>query len=162
MCEASAEPWLLETRPQPVDHFTRRAIFLLRLFLLLGFSIQASGGGMGLPEWRWVANRLGECHCLPQPALGFVSLLAGKGDFSLQPPPLDQVFPGIGTCGTLQTLRDVLLCFGEVAAGEPEVPQAGQEMHGIAPLHPVTRGWIMRQAVDPVQVFLGQPEVALY
>src|SRR5215470_3754925 len=141
MCEASAEPWLLETRHQPVDHFTRRAIFLLRLFLVLGLSIPASEGEMGLPELRWVANRLGECHCLPQPALGFVSLLAGKGDFSLQPPALDQVFPCICTCGTLQTLNDVLLCLGEVAAGEPEVAQAGEEVHGVAPLPPVTNGW---------------------
>lgn len=82
-CEAGAEPWLLEILHQPIDHLTRSAIFLPRLFLVLGLGIQASQSEVGLPELRRVANRLGECHCLPQPALGFVSLMAGKGNFSL-------------------------------------------------------------------------------
>ena len=64
-------------------------------------------------------------------------------------------------CGMLQALRDILLRPGEVTAGQPEVAQAGEEVHGVAPLHPVTRGWIVRQTVDPVEVFLGQYEVAL-
>ena len=104
------------------------------LFWLLNLGMEASQGEMSLPELRRVANYLGERLRLPQPALCFVALLAGEGDFSLQPPAFNQVFPCICTRGTLQTLNDVLLCLGEVAAGEPEVAQAGEEMHGIAPL----------------------------
>ena len=111
----------METLPQLVDHLTSSAIFLPLLFWVLNLGMQASQGEMSLPELRWVANYLGERQRPPQPALCFVSPLAGEGDFSLQPPTFNQVFPCICTCGTLQTLSNVLLCFGEVAAGKPEV-----------------------------------------
>src|SRR5215510_12523031 len=106
---------------------------------------------MRLPELRRVANYLGERQCLAQPALRFVSLLAGEGDFSLQPPTFNQVFSRICTRGALQTLSDVLLCLGKVATGEPEVAQTGEEVHGVAPLPPVACGWIVRQTVDSIQ-----------
>jgi hypothetical protein len=82
----------LETLPQPVDYLMSSAIFLPRLFRVLRLDVPASQGEMRLPELRRVANHLGECHRLPQPALCFVSLLAGEGDFSLQPPAFNQVF----------------------------------------------------------------------
>jgi hypothetical protein len=83
MCEAGAEPWLLETLHHPVDHLTRSAIFLPRLLWVPGLGMQTSQSEMGLPELPGVANHLSERHRLAQPALGFVSLMAGKGDFSL-------------------------------------------------------------------------------
>ena len=152
----------METLPQPVDYLTSSMIFLPLLVRVLRLGVQASQGEMSLPELRRVANDLGERQRLPQPALSFVSLLAGEGDLSLQPPTFNQVFPCICTCGTLQTLHDVLLCLGEVAAGKPEIAQAGEEVQGVALLHPVTRGRIVCQTVDLVEVFLGQHEVTLH
>ena len=82
--------WRLSS--QPVDHLTSSAVRLSLLFWVLSLGMEASQGEMSLPELRRVANYLGERQRLPQPALCFVALLAGEGDFPCNRQPLIKYF----------------------------------------------------------------------
>ena len=161
MLQAGAEPWVLHVRLNLLDDRTGGLVCLPGLLWSSGFGMEVSQSEVGLPELRRVTDRLGQRQGLLQPPLCLVPLAAGAGNFSLESPPFDYILARVGARGNVEALGDEFLCPGWFSTGQPEVSQAGKEVHGVAPLHPVAGGRMVHQAVDAVEELLGQRQVAL-
>src|SRR5262245_59815432 len=117
---------------------------------------------VSLPELRRVADGLSNGQSLQERSLRLVPLAAGEGDLSRESPALDHILARVGARGDLQALVGELPRPGRFATGQPELPQAGKEVHRVTPLHPLAGRRMVRQTVNAIEELLGQRQVALH